>query len=181
MTVYLAYSEDTGLWKIGQSKDPEDRVQAFKGTSLVATFEGGFELEGFLKRNFVDFCVEGEWFDLGAAAERAVRNAVRRFGSKQLSSFSDLTAAELISAAIEVTQPHERLPTGILVARLAERLPEVEWLQGKRPAQAPRRLAKLFRTYGIETMQFWMEGENRRGYVAADFHLWVGRLAAAPK
>jgi hypothetical protein len=84
---------------------------------------------------------------------------------------------EFIETVAGATLPDAKLTTGELIKLMAgERKARgkcswADWLE--EPTVAPRKIAALLRPYGIETHQFWRDGNNRRGYFAADFHLWA--------
>lgn len=86
-------------------------------------------------------------------------------------------AEELIQLVASVTQQDTFLPTGELINLLKlhrdhdNRLSWAVWLDN--PIIATRQIANMLRPYGIESQQKWLEGENRRGYHAGDFHMWA--------
>ncbi|MEU0119093.1 GIY-YIG nuclease family protein [Streptomyces bobili] len=74
-------SPGSSIVKIGYSKAPERRLWFLQvgspaKLSLLATFDGGQDLEGALHRHFRACHVRGEWFDLGNDPVEAVRAAV---------------------------------------------------------------------------------------------------------
>jgi hypothetical protein len=87
------------------------------------------------------------------------------------------TGMEFIQTVAAATQPDAKMPTGELIKMMATqrklhgRCAWADWLE--EPTVAPRKIAALLRPYGIETQQFWLNKENRRGYAAADFHMWA--------
>jgi uncharacterized protein DUF3631 len=87
------------------------------------------------------------------------------------------TGEELINTVAELTLSSQKIPTGDLIVLLRQARDEqgkckwATWLHD--PILAARQLASILRPYEIGTHQFWIDGENRRGYLAADFHLWA--------
>jgi hypothetical protein len=84
-------------------------------------------------------------------------------------------AEDLIETVVKYALPSAFMPTTDLInlLRMAKEEGHIlwcEWLAD--PIVAARQLASLLRDYGIEAKQKWLDGENRRGYYAADFHLW---------
>jgi len=83
--IYIFKAEDTGLCKIGTSKDPRDRWQhlktAFRSLKIVGSFRGGFLLERFLHREFSELRSFGEWFDIKENPRLRVSRAVRCFNA----------------------------------------------------------------------------------------------------
>jgi hypothetical protein len=99
-----------------------------------------------------------------------------------ISSIPKKTPAEdLIETVAKNTAESAFLPTGDLVSLLATlyhedgSLPWATWLGD--PIVASRQIASLLRPYGIESQQKWLDGENRRGYNMADFHMWTERIS----
>ena len=86
-------------------------------------------------------------------------------------------AEELIHLVTALTQQDKFLPTGDLISLLKvqrdfeSKIGWATWLDN--PIIATRQIANILRPYGIESQQKWMDGENRRGYSAGDFHLWA--------
>lgn len=65
---YAIRNADTGLIKLGMSKDPKRRLRQLATASasrleLLWSHEGGSSLETFLHRRFAARHVRGEWFD----------------------------------------------------------------------------------------------------------------------
>jgi hypothetical protein len=80
MTVYLIGSE-SGVVKIGYSADPDRRLSVLQSGShlalnVLATFEGGRELESRLHDWFNAHRIRGEWFELGEDPVGSVRDAI---------------------------------------------------------------------------------------------------------
>jgi len=66
--VYAIRSRDTGLIKLGMSRDPKRRLRDLSTASsseleLLWSHGGGLSLEAFLHRYFTARHVRGEWFD----------------------------------------------------------------------------------------------------------------------
>jgi hypothetical protein len=86
-------------------------------------------------------------------------------------------AEELIQLVASVTEQGTFLPTGDLINLLKiqrdheNRIGWAVWLDN--PSVANRQIASMLRPYGIESQQRWLDGENRRGYSAGDFHMWT--------
>lgn len=86
-------------------------------------------------------------------------------------------AEDLIQLVASVTQQDAFLPTGDLINLLKiqrdheNRINWAVWLDN--PILATRQIASMLRPYGIESQQRWLDGENRRGYSAGDFHMWT--------
>lgn len=83
--VYIFKAHCTGLYKIGTSKDPIDRLNhlktSFRRLTLVATYPGGTLLEKFIHSEFKSVREFGEWFNLGENARIKVGRAVRVFNA----------------------------------------------------------------------------------------------------
>lgn len=68
--VYVMYRHDKGLYKIGHSANPFDRMRSVKNQYKLSTITLGFvmanryaeQVENFLHHKFTDNCVDGEWF-----------------------------------------------------------------------------------------------------------------------
>jgi hypothetical protein len=116
-----------------------------------------------------------EW---GKRAREASLKNVLGITSVQKQSPSE----ELIEVVSLNTMPEDFLPSTDFIDMLAKlkRTEEVlswaAWLDD--PIVAARQLANMLRPYGIESKQNWFEGENRRGYFMADFHMWADRIAS---
>jgi hypothetical protein len=86
-------------------------------------------------------------------------------------------AEELIRLVAEITEADEFMPAGDFVAQLKfqrdmeGKINWATWLDNT--IVATRQLANMLRPYGIESVQKWVDNENRRGYQASDFHLWA--------
>ncbi|QDN64283.1 GIY-YIG nuclease family protein [Streptomyces sp. S1D4-14] len=79
--VYVIGSPGSRIAKIGYSKAPEKRLWFLQVGSpdellLLATFEGGQDLEAALHRYFRAYHRRGEWFELGDDPVETVRAAV---------------------------------------------------------------------------------------------------------
>ncbi|MFH8692634.1 GIY-YIG nuclease family protein [Streptomyces anulatus] len=75
--VYVIGSPGSHFVKIGFSKTPQKRLSTLQIGSpvpltLLATFEGGRDLETSLHRHFASCRRHGEWFELGADPLEAV-------------------------------------------------------------------------------------------------------------
>jgi hypothetical protein len=86
-------------------------------------------------------------------------------------------AEDLIAAISDLTLESDFLPTSDLIKLLQTakengRILWCDWLG--EPMVAAKQLALLLRPYGVEAIQKWVANENRRGYMAADFHMWNG-------
>ncbi|WP_145881955.1 GIY-YIG nuclease family protein [Streptomyces sp. BK340] len=84
--VYLIGSSGSRIVKIGYSTAPEKRLWFLQvgspvELSILATFDGGQELESALHHHFGRRHVRGEWFDLGDNPVEAVRAAVALGGA----------------------------------------------------------------------------------------------------
>lgn len=83
--IYIFKAEDTGLCKIGTSKDPRDRwghlKTAFRSLKIVGCFNGGFLLEKFLHNEFKHLNEFGEWFSIKKNPRLKVSRAVRYFNN----------------------------------------------------------------------------------------------------
>lgn len=70
--VYIFYHPE-GYAKVGQSKNPEERFDAFQRGSPyeleywkhVYTFYGGSSIETTIHKRLFDYHVRGEWFEIG--------------------------------------------------------------------------------------------------------------------
>lgn len=111
-----------------------------------------------------------EWSDRMRKALREVMLGITRVTRMS-------PAEELIQLVASITQQDTFLPTGELITLLKfqrdheNALRWAEWLDS--PFVATRTLANMLKPYGIESQQKWLEGENRRGYHAGDFHMWA--------
>ena len=70
--------ESNGLLKIGVSKSPQERLKSIRtghpSARLIASFPGGFELEGKLHKRFCANNIGGEWFVPSQRIENIVRS-----------------------------------------------------------------------------------------------------------
>lgn len=67
MPVYIIRAEDSGLVKIGWSKDPTKRMGDLRSSStteliILRLIDGIMPLEGIFHRHFKELRVRGEWF-----------------------------------------------------------------------------------------------------------------------
>jgi hypothetical protein len=105
------------------------------------------------------------------------RNAIKQVVLGIGGIASEPPGEQLIKAVAERTQADEFMPTGDLIdlLRLARQhdgvLEWAVWLDDK--VIAARQIAKILKPYGIESVQKWLDNENRRGYNMGDFHLWA--------
>src|ERR1700677_2271637 len=91
-------------------------------------------------------------------------------------------AEDFILCVAKNTTEEQFLPTGDFIQMLQivqqndSELHWASWLGD--PITAARQIESLFRPYGIESEQKWLDDENRRGYNMGPFHMWAQTLAA---
>jgi hypothetical protein len=128
----------------------------------------------------------------GPAWGKRARDAAMELALGITSKTKMSPAEDLIQVVASYTLESVFLPTTDLIdlLRTAQAEGQILWASWLvDPIIAARQISNMLKPYGIESKQKWLEGENRRGYYAADFHLWarpdepiaaeVGRTIAA--
>jgi hypothetical protein len=106
-----------------------------------------------------------------------IRQAAREIGLNISRTAKISPAEELIKLVASFTESSAFIPTGELITQLKfqrdveNKIGWATWLDN--PIVAARQIANMLKPYGIESGQQWLDGENRRCYSAADFHVWA--------
>ncbi|CUW33334.1 GIY-YIG nuclease family protein [Streptomyces reticuli] len=113
--VYVVGSPGSPTVKIGFSTDPQKRLWSLQVGSpvplvLLATFEGGRDLESALHRYFASRWKHGEWFELGDAAVEKVRAAVA-LGIDRLQTSRAICSQSLTTGRLRAPIWDDRFPT----------------------------------------------------------------------
>jgi Protein of unknown function (DUF3631) len=116
----------------------------------------------------------------GPAWGKRIRDAAMEIALGVTSETKLSPAEDILATVSDLTLESDFLPTSDLMKLLQQakengRIKWCDWVG--EPMVGSKQLALLLRPYGIESQQKWLDGENRRGYYAADFHLWNGNTA----
>ena len=113
----------------------------------------------------------------GPAWGKRIRDAALEIALKITATTNITPAEDLIQTVADNTLQSDFLPSADLIKMLSRakeddnRILWADWLSD--PILAARQISAMLRPYAIESKQKWLDGENRRGYFAADFHLWA--------